>query len=373
MLLRAGLFAVLSVASGCAGGTATEPADRGRLVVVEPATSGVAEERVSMLGDVQGEVEVRVFAQMPERIRVLHVREGDSVRAGDPIATLDADLQSTGVAQAGAAVSASEAARDQLRAELERARTLAASGAAPRAQVDALAAQLRTSEAQVAQLSAARRGAGAQRARTVIRAPVDGTIALLAVQHGDTVAPQMPICSVVRSDRVKVVLRVTEQDWVRIREGMEVRVRPSALPDVTRIGAVTRVSPMIDRMTRTASVEVMVDNADHALRPGMVAESSIVLARREGVTQVAGRAVVMTPDTDTDQTALVFVADGDVAHRREVHLGVRYGDRMEITSGIDVGDRVVVEGQHLLREGTRIRVAERTVAASAQAEPAEGG
>ncbi|MDQ3035650.1 MAG: biotin/lipoyl-binding protein, partial [Myxococcota bacterium] len=111
MPLRIGLFALLSLATACdRGSTVIEAPDRGRLVVVEPATLGVAEERVTMLGDVQGEVEVRVFAQLPERIRTLHVREGDVVRAGDPIATLDADLQATGVEQAGAAVTASESA-----------------------------------------------------------------------------------------------------------------------------------------------------------------------------------------------------------------------------------------------------------------------
>lgn len=315
-----------------------------------------------MLGDVQGEVEVRVFSLVPERIRTLHVHEGDAVRAGDPIATLAGDIQATGVDQAGAAVVAAEAARDQLRSELDRARGLAASGAVPRAQVDALAAQLRTSEAQVEQLAAARRSAGAQRARTVVRAPVDGTIALLAVQEGDVVASAVPICSVVRAERAKVVLRVTEQDWVRIREGMEVRVTPPALPEAARSGTVSRVSPVIDRMTRTASVEVMVDNADGGLRPGMVAEAAIVLSRREGVTQVPARAVVMTPDTDTEGTAVVFVSEGEgdarTAARRDVRIGARYRDRIEIVEGIAAGERVVVEGQHLLRDGTRIRVVE---------------
>ncbi|UJR79526.1 efflux RND transporter periplasmic adaptor subunit [Sandaracinus amylolyticus] len=358
--MRAGVVVLVGVlASACGASEAAAPAvaERGRLVVVEPSVSGVAEERVTMLGDVQGEVEVRVFAQVPERIRVLHVQEGDHVEAGDPIATLEADLQATGVAQAGAAVEAASSARDQLRADLDRATRLAATGAIPRAQVDALAAQLRASEAQVAQVSAAHRSAGAQRARTVIRAPVAGTVALLAVQDGDMVAPTMPICSVVRTTRVKVALRVTEQDWVRIREGMEVEIAPPALEEVVRRGTVSRVSPVIDRMTRTAMVEVMVDNADGVLRPGMVARAGVVLARREGVTMIAGRAVVMTPETDTDHRAVVFVAEGETARRRDVRIGVRYGERIEIAEGLAAGERVVVEGQHLLRDGAPIRVA----------------
>jgi RND family efflux transporter MFP subunit len=355
------------VAGGCDRAAAAPAADRGRLVVVEAATTGAAEERVTLLGDVRGETEIRIFAPVPERIRTLHVHDGDAVRANDPIATLESDVLASGVEQASAGVVAAEASRDQLAAELDRARRLAASGAIPSVQVDTLAAQLRTADAQVAQLSAARRSAGAQRARTVIRAPIDGTIALLTVEDGDTVAPTLPICSVVRMERVRVELRVTERDYVRIREGMTAEIVPPALPDAARSGTVAHVAPVIDRLTRTATVEVVADNADGRLRPGMVAHASIVISRRDGVTLVPARAVVMTPETDTDRTALVFVADGETADRRDVHIGARYGDAIEIVDGVRAGDRVVVEGQHLLRDGTRIRVAETQPAASASA------
>jgi RND family efflux transporter MFP subunit len=369
MGFRVALCALVLAAAACDRGGASGPtlADRGRLVVVETATTGVAEERVTLLGDVHGEVEVRVFAQVPERIRTLHVREGDAVREGDPIATLDAALQATGVEQAGAALAAAEASRDQLRSELERARRLAASGAIPSAQVDALAAQLRSAEAQVTQLAAARRSAGAQRARTVVRAPASGTVALLAVQEGDTVAPTLPICTIVRAERVRILVRVTELDYVRIREGMPVEITLPSLPEAARAGTVTRISPVIDPLTRTGSVEIVADNADGRLRPGMIAQVAIALARREGVTMVPARAVVMTPDTDTDRTAIVFAVAEDedgrlVARRRDVRIGARYGRAIEIVAGIEPGDRVVVEGQHLLRDGTRIRVAERAIA-----------
>lgn len=359
------MLALVLAGAGCRRGSAPAPlAERGRLVVVDTAMTGVAEDRVSLLGEVHGEVEVRVFSPLVERIRTLHVREGQVVREGEPIVTLEADLQASGLEQAGAALAAAEAARDQLRSELERARRLAASGAIPNAQVETLAAQLRTAEAQVSQLAAARRSASEQRARTVVRAPVGGTIALLAVQEGDTILPSVPICSVVRADRVRVVVRATERDFVRIREGMTVEITPPALPEAAREGVVSRISPVIDPLTRTATIEITADNGDGRLRPGMIAQASIVLGRREGVTLVPARAVVMTPDTDTERTAFVFVVGEDergrrVARRRDVRLGARYGSAFEIVEGIAAGDRVVVEGQHLLRDGTLIRVSER--------------
>lgn len=349
---------------GCQGLSEPEappPEPPPRLVVTDRVRTGDAVDRVDVLGDVHGEQEVRVFAQVPERIRVLHVQEGSRVSAGDPIVTLEADLQSTGVLQASAALSAADAARAQLMADLERVRGLVASGAAPRSQLEMLEAQLRTSDAQVSQARAARRSASEQRERTVVRAPIDGTVALLSVQHGDMVAPSVPICAIVQLERVEVELRVTEQDFVRVREGMAAEVRPPALPDVVRTGRVVRVSPVLEPLTRTARITVAVDNADGVLRPGMVAQTAIELGRRRDTVLAPARALVLSTRTDTEREAVVFVLDREgehaVARRRAVRLGRRYDRTVEITEGLTGGEEVVVQGQHLLREGAAVRTA----------------
>jgi RND family efflux transporter MFP subunit len=139
---------------------------------------------------------------------------------------------------------------------------------------------------------------------------------------------------------------------------MRVEVTPPSLPDLHREGTITEISPVLDPVTRTANVTVAIDNADHALRPGMVADVSIELGRRPGVTMVPARAVLMTTRTETAQEGQVFVVEGDVARRRTVVLGPRYADAMEIVSGLRAGERVVTMGQHLLRDGSKIRVSE---------------
>lgn len=349
------LLAGLMVAGCGTGADDAEPAAPSRLVLTAPVETGDAVDRLELLGDVHGEVEIRVFAQVPERIRQLHVQEGQSVAVGDPIATLEADLTTSDVAQAGAALDAAAATRDRLQTEVQRLRPLVAQGAIATAQVESLEANLRAAEAQVAQLRAARGAARERRSRTVVRSPADGVVALLNVSEGDMAAPQVPLATVVRMDRVKVVLRVVEADYVQLREGMTVTVSPPVLPDVERTGTIVQISPVIDRLTRTAPVEVLVDNADHVLRPGMVAEVGVELGRRDDVRMAPARAVVMTPRTELDQTAAVFIVDDGVARRREVRIGRRYDARIVIEEGLEVGEEVVVRGQHLLRDGTRVR------------------
>jgi membrane fusion protein (multidrug efflux system) len=349
------LLASLVLAVGCKG-KAPPPPERPRVVSVEPVVPGDAVERIELLGDVEGEVEVKVFAQLAERITRLHVKEGDRVKAGDPIATLHAELQAAGVVQARGAYEAAIANRDRLRDDVARGEKLAAGDGMSPAELAALRSNLKAAEAQVAQLAGAAEGAAEQRSRTVIRAPIAGVVGLIAVEEGDLANPAVPLATVARLERVRVKLDVPEGDWVRIATGMAVAVTAPALPGVSLEGKVAQVSPMVDRVTRAGTAEVLVENAGGKLRPGMVARAAIELSRRPGALLVPGGAPLFTSATDVDGRAVVFVMDGEVAKRKDVKIGQRYGDRIEILEGLAPGERVVVKGQHLLRDGNPIKV-----------------
>lgn len=363
LLLAAGALGAV----GC--GEDAEPPEVARLVTVAPVVADEATESLTLLGEVQGEKEVRLAAEVPEKVVEIHVAEGDQVDKGDALVTLDAGLLAADLAQAQAAEEVARANRDELRSELERIRGLVGQGAAAMAQLESLETRLRAAEAQVAQLAAAQRAAGRRRARSTLRAPFDGTVASIAVEEGDLAAPQMPVALLVQMARVEVALQVAERDFLRIDVGDEARVRPPAKPALVRVGQVARRSPVVDRVTRTGTVVVAVDNEDEALLPGMVAEVDLVLARRTGVVMVPAEAVVMTPETARTDRAEVFLVDeaGRRAERRTITLGRRYGGRLEIADGLAPGERVVVRGQHLLRDGALIRLTEDQIAAAGQA------
>lgn len=365
------LSVALLTACGAGSGEDDAGAAPARLVVVGESELGETVETVRILGDLQGEVEVRVFAEVPARIRTLNVREGDAVHAGDVLLTLEAERLSLGVEQATSAVDAAMVTRDQLLADLERARRLATSGAVPESQVTTLEAQLRAAEANIATLGAAARSAGAARRQAVVRAPVDGMVAQLAFSAGDMVAGAAPICAIVQAERVELSLRTTEADYVRIHAGMPVVVTFPALPEVSRDGVVTTVSPVLDRLTRTATVEVTIENADHVLRPGMTGRAAIELSRRSGVVLVPAPAVVMLPETDETRRAMVFVVEDGHAVRRDVVLGPRTGERIEIADGLTPGTTVVIEGQHLLRDGVEVRTTRSSAVLTPSETPAE--
>ena len=133
--------------------------------------------------------------------------------------------------------------------------------------------------------------------------------------------------------------------------GQTARVRVDAYPGTVFDGTVTRISPVVEIETRTAPVEISIDNADHRLKPGMFAGVQLVLEQRENVLTVLQEAVIgREPDT------YVFVVNDGVARVRNVALGLRENYRVEVREGLKAGDMVAVMGQERLRDGAAVSV-----------------
>lgn len=178
----------------------------------------------------------------------------------------------------------------------------------------------------------------------------------LTAREGDLVSPQVPLATVVRSDRLKAILRVPERDFLHIEHGMPVRLSPLARPNVEVTASVTVLSPAVDRMTRTGLVEIHIDNPDGRLVAGSSIRAHIELGRRSGVVLVPAEAVLFTATTHQTGEATAFVADGNTARRRDVRVGVRQGNRIEVVEGLNPGESIVVQGAHILRDGYPLRV-----------------
>lgn len=327
-----------------------------RVVRVTDVARGDVVETVEITGELLGAEEVRVFAQVTERIDKLLVDEGDRVKAGQVLAVVRSDLLRAGEKQARAAMAAANANLDALRDQLQRTRALARAGAATAAQLESLEAQERAAAAQVQQMNAALSQASTQRGFSEVRAPISGVVTLLAVRAGDFASPQAPLMTIVRDDEIKAVLRVPERDFLRVRAGMSVRLAPLATPDQAAEAKVSLRGPVVDRTTRTGLVEVHLKNADGRLVAGSVVRAVIELNRRPDVVLVPAEAILFSNDTDRTGEATAFVADGTVARRRPVRVGVRQGGDIEIVEGLEPGERLIVQGAAFVRDGNPIEI-----------------
>jgi multidrug efflux system membrane fusion protein len=327
-----------------------------RTVRVAPVETGTSMDEVEVVGELEGIEEIRIYAQVPERIRKLAVREGDRVKEGDLLATVDGDVQSQVVLQSQASLEAAVANRDGVLDNLQRTRTLVQGGSGTPSQLLALEAQARAAEAQVRQATAGMAQASAQKRRTVQRAPVDGVVSQLVVREGDIAGAGQAIMTVVNDSQVKVVLRVPERDFLRVAQGMPVRVAPLAAPDQIVEGTVTLKGPIVDRTTRTGLVEIILPNEGRKLVAGSAVRVRIEIARRENVVLVPTDAVLLSPETELNGKAATFVAKGEKAERRDIIVGRRQGARTEVLEGLTPGESLVVRGAHLLKDGNPIKL-----------------
>ncbi len=309
--------------------------------------------------DVVGEIEVKVYAQVAERIVSLPVEEGTVVKASQTLAVLRADSLTAGVSSAIAAVDAARADRDNLKDEVARAEKLAARQIVAKAQVDMLRSRLTSAEAQIRRLEAMSSQASTARGYAVVRAPIAGVVGRRFLSLGDMAAPSVPILTVVRMDRVELTVEVPEKELADVREGSAAQVRVARYGDRVFQGKVVLIAPTIDRMTRTARVKVRIDNPKHELMSGMLARVSLEVERRNGVLVIPYGGLIIESATGGGVAYRAYVVDGDVARERTVTLGIVDGPRVEVRSGLKAGEVLVSKGQHLLSNGRKVKIEER--------------
>ena len=278
----------------------------------------------------------RVSAEAMGRITWLCCDEGDVVRKGQVLARIDTALNQAQVAQAKAQL-------DQAERDLARVEELAKSGAATEAQLEAARTRRDAAAAALDQALAAMK-------KTTVVSPIDGQVSRRYVTGGEVAAPGQPLLDLVDISRVKVVAGLPERDFAHLKVGQETTVKVDAWPDLTFTGTVARIG-LVAGPARTFPIEVVVDNSEGRLRPGMVGQ--VLLTKR-----TYDSAIVIPQDAIVDEfdSQRVYVAAGEVAKERKVTLGPRDGRLVVIESGLKAGESLVVTGHRFLTDGRAIEV-----------------
>jgi RND family efflux transporter MFP subunit len=309
-------------------------------VVASPVSLSARAWSTTASGIVQANITVDVAFQVPGKVVTVGADEGQSVSAGQSIASVDPTEYRLAVEQAAA--QAERAAHDR-----DRNQPLLASGGIAPADMEHL-------ESGARQTAAAADLAKKRLADTHLDAPITGIIARRAIEVGTTVASGQAVYTIVALDPVRVRVGVPEADVGHIIEGAAATVRIPAL-DTSFTGRVSLIGVTADPATRSYTVEVSVSNPARKLRAGMIAEATITT--RETTSAVMVPAPAVLHDGGFNGATIVYVLDRDAAraHARRVTTGVARGDSLEITSGVATGDQIVVAGQQRLRDGARVQ------------------
>lgn len=186
-----------------------------------------------------------------------------------------------------------------------------------------------------------------------VRAPVSGVVGRVYVEVGQTVAPGVPVASVADyARRVRVKVSVSDQDLRFARLGALADVSVTAFPDTTFTGKVVAVTPVLDQVSRTATVELAVDNGSRRLVPGMACGVRLILEQKPDVVALPMTALF------TNGLSEVAVLDGNVARFTEIRTGLVGDLLVEIISGIQPGDKVITTGKERVKDGDEVKPVE---------------
>lgn len=385
---------------------------------------GDMKEVLRFTGDLEGEAQVQVFSIFPERIKQMRVDVGDLVKKGQVLAVIEhtrlrqvvaqaraqvagvrSQLAGAKVTLAGAKVAASSARR-----EYRRLKRLLRGGAVGAQQVDmaktqyesaltrvqAARAQARALKAQIRALRSAVAQARTAKSNAIVRAPIGGLVARRYRQMGDMATPQLPLVTLVRMDKVKVNVQLTEKDLARVKIGKAATIRVAGHPDRSFVGRVVKVAPTLDLDTRTAPARLEIDNIYfqkplqrckkatdcrsgryvtcqkisrrrsacaevHPLKPGMIGQVEILVKTYRSALMMPARALLNDSFGDgskrSQKNLAVMVLEGGVPRRRNVQVGLENrAGMMLVRSGLKEGEKILLNGHNFYRKGAKIKV-----------------
>lgn len=387
-----GTLAAIIVASGCAKSETAQARgrdDSARPIKVEPVRQETVRRSIEVVGTLAAVDEVTVSSEAEGRVSKLLADLGDRVRAGQVLVGLDrekpqytleqqkAALERT-LAKYGAAdpqhlppiektpdVVKAQAELVQAKQAFDRADELHRRQLVPKQTLDDAQTMMQSKQASydsslqnaknlradIAAAEASMKLADRQLRDTEIRAPFDGYVQKRLVNLGEYVKVQTPVMAVVRIDPLKVTAEVPEKmaPWIGVGEPVELHV--DAFPDKAIAGKVSRISPAVNTATRAFPFEALVPNAEAQLKPGTFARVRVQSNQVDKVLTLSYSSLQYRYGVNR-----VFVVNGDRLAARELKVGERLGDRIEIVSGVNAGDMVAASDVDKLVDGTKVSV-----------------
>jgi RND family efflux transporter MFP subunit len=295
---------------------------------------------------------VTVSSELDGILKTIHVDEGSDVTRGQLIAEIKETDYRLAVEQATSVLKQADAALANAKLEHQRKEALYREELVTKQQFDDIVARLALAQGDVERAKAGLDLAKEKLTKTKIFAPMAGPVNEKKVTAGDYIRNGTFLVSIIRTDLLKLTFTVSEKDVGSLREGQDVSFKVDAFPGREFRGQVKTIYPSLEEKTRSLQVEAVVSNQGQRLKPGLFARVTLFIG--------PARETVVAPITallyDSANTKLFIVENGR-AKERQVKLGRKYGEFMEITEGLKEKEVVVTVGQNNLMEGVLVDVA----------------
>lgn len=337
-LRRAPLVLALPVLASCSHKQPGSIKQDAVKVMVQKITADARPEVLRYPGAIEADNTVTLGFSVSGRVTAVSIQEGQTVREGQLLATIETEDYAS-------ALQSARAAHDQAADNFNRLKELHDKGSLPERDYIAARSALSQSEANV-------RVAAKRLADTRLYAPYTGIISAKLIDKGATASPGSPAFTILKTDQVYAKAPVTESDISKLATGKEVLVIIPALNDSIK-GTVTIINPQGDNSSRTYAVKVRLNNKAEKLLPGMLTEMLVYTGIEQEKIVIPAASIVR----DADDITYVFIA-GDqhkAIRRRVTATGVTGSNEVIIQQGLQAGDRLIIEGHTRLEDGSSIQ------------------
>ena len=193
---------------------------------------------------------------------------------------------------------------------------------------------------------------GTQYALNTVYAPISGTVTSLKVKTGNTVTAGTAVVTIGNVDELQVTASIPERNVASLKKGLKADIVLEAYPGQVFVASIVRISPVVDSSSRTKSVTLEFDKKDSRINAGMFAKVKLYTDVYGGFPVIPETAVL-----EKSGTKYIYVvnSDGATVSQRKITLGNSVDGYVQVTAGVSIGEKMVIEGMNSLGEGSAIR------------------
>jgi membrane fusion protein (multidrug efflux system) len=379
VVIGLGVFAMGSAGLACRGKAAPPPPPGPPAVIVAPVLQQDVPVSKEWIGTTDGNVNAEIRPKIEGYLQRRVYAEGSFVRQGAPLFEIDAPQLKAQLEQMQGDRAQAQADFAKAQQDVERFRPLAAQKAVSQQELDNALSAAQAAKATVDARDAAVRQARLNLGWTHVTSPINGIAGAAQAQVGNLVSPSTVLATVSQCDPIRVLYQISEQEYLQTKAQTQAKTGQGSLGDLKLVLADGSVFPQkgrllfegrdVDVKTGTITTVALFPNPGNVLRPGQYAKIRAVTAVKKGALLVPQRAV----NELQGGYQVAVVGRDNKAEVRSVQTGERIGKMWIIESGLEPGDRVVVEGFSKVKSGEAVIPTEAKEEAAEPAAPATEG
>lgn len=319
-----------------------------------------------VMGTLKGFTEIEMKFEINGRIKEINFREGDKVKKGELLASLEQKDQKLKIEYSQNKLKTALASYNTTQKRLELQQKLYQAGAVIKAKLEEAELEVERARLEAETVKKEVELAEEELNKAYLFAPKDGVVGLRDAELGEFVTPQAKIASLMDIESVFVELGIVERDINKVKLGQRCEVLVDTYPGKIFLGKIENIQPMIEGKSRTLTVKVQVANPEGLLLPGMFSRANIFLIELKDVLVIPSSSlIILGPEMTVVSLAtsklysLKDIEEGSAigeVQLRKVSSGYSASDYTYILSGLEEGDLVIMEAQGELKDGVKVKV-----------------